>query len=217
MGVVDDGDLVVDAGNSNWRHSLAHCDVLGERGIGFVDVGVSGGVWGLEDGYCLMVGGRTADVQDLQPLLRALAADGGYSHVGPAGAGHFTKMVNNGIEYGMMQAYAEGYEILRASDMEIDLAATFQVWRHGSVIRSWLLELLADALSDDPELDRVTGDAEDPGEGRWAVQDAIELAIPAPAIASALFARFASRQESSPAMRAVAILRARFGGHEIPS
>jgi 6-phosphogluconate dehydrogenase len=215
--LLGEGDLVVDGGNSNFHDSLRHHEVLAEQGIAFVDAGVSGGVWGLEEGYCIMAGGEAADIADLQPVFDALVTDGGFAHVGPVGSGHFVKMVHNGVEYAMMEAYAEGYEILRAADMDIDLAGSFEVWRHGSVVRSWLLDLLADALHDDPGLDKIKGWANDSGEGRWTVQEAIDLAVPAPAIATALFARFASRQEDSPAMKAIAIMRNQFGGHEVKS
>ncbi|MDP8932362.1 MAG: decarboxylating 6-phosphogluconate dehydrogenase [Actinomycetota bacterium] len=213
--LLDRGDLVVDGGNSNFRDSLRHAAQLAEHGIVFVDAGVSGGVWGLEEGYCIMAGGSEDDIAHLQPVLDALVTAGGFAHVGPVGAGHFTKMVHNGVEYGLMQSYAEGYEMLRAGELDIDVPAAVEVWRHGSVVRSWLLDLLSDALRGDPELESVKGWAEDSGEGRWTVQEAVNLAVPAPAIASALFARFASRQEDSPAMRVIAILRRQFGGHQV--
>ncbi|MDQ3931445.1 MAG: decarboxylating 6-phosphogluconate dehydrogenase [Actinomycetota bacterium] len=213
--LLDRGDLVVDGGNSNFRDSLRHAAQLAEQGIAFVDAGVSGGVWGLEEGYCIMAGGSQDDIAHLQPVLEDLVTEGGFAHVGPVGAGHFTKMVHNGVEYGLMQAYAEGYEMLRAGGFDIDVPAAIEVWRHGSVVRSWLLDLLSDALRGDPALESVKGWAEDSGEGRWTVQEAVNLAVPAPAIASALFARFASRQEDSPAMRVIAILRRQFGGHEV--
>lgn len=215
--LLDEGGLVVDGGNSNFRDSLRHAAQLAEHGIGFVDAGVSGGVWGLEEGYCIMAGGSADDIAYLQPIFDALVADDGFAHVGPVGAGHFTKMVHNGVEYGLMQAYAEGYEMLRASEFDIDVPAAIEVWRHGAVVRSWLLDLLSDALSKDPNLESIKGWADDSGEGRWSVQEAINLAVPAPAMASALFARFASRQDDSPAMRVIAILRKQFGGHEVPT
>lgn len=214
-GLLAAGDLVVDGGNSNFRDSLRHAEVLGDAGIGFIDAGVSGGVWGLDEGYCIMAGGADQDIDHLRPVFEALVTDGGFAHVGPVGTGHYTKMVHNGIEYALMEAYAEGYEILRTADLDIDLPAAFEVWRHGSVVRSWLLDLFADALEQDPDLDTVAGWADDSGEGRWTVQQAIELAVPAPAIATALFARFASRQDDSPAMKAIAIMRNQFGGHAI--
>jgi 6-phosphogluconate dehydrogenase len=211
------GDLVVDGGNSNVNDSRAHAALLAEHEIAFVDAGVSGGVWGLDGGYCIMVGGGADDVAHLQPVFDTLVTEGGFAHVGPVGAGHFTKMVHNGVEYALMQAYGEGYELLAASDLDIDVAASLEVWRHGSVVRSWLLDLLADAVAVDPELTDVRGYAEDSGEGRWTVQEAIDLSVPTPAIAAALFARFGSRQPDSPTMQAVAVLRDRFGGHGVRS
>ncbi|MFU8840628.1 MAG: phosphogluconate dehydrogenase (NAD(+)-dependent, decarboxylating) [Nitriliruptoraceae bacterium] len=215
--LLDAGDLVIDGGNSNFRHSQAHGAGLAERGIGFVDAGVSGGVWGLDEGYCIMAGGHEPDISDLGPVFDALVTDDGFAHVGPVGAGHYTKMIHNGVEYGMMQSLAEGYELLAASDLDIDLPAALEVWRHGSVVRSWLLDLFADAVHADPELETVRGWAEDSGEGRWTVEQAIELAVPAPAITAALFARFSSRQDDAPAMKAIAIMRNAFGGHEVRS
>jgi len=209
------GDLVVDGGNSNYRESIARSEELGAKGIGFVDAGVSGGVWGLENGYGLMVGGADEHVALIRPVLEALAPEGGLVHAGPVGAGHFTKMVHNGIEYGLMQAYAEGYELLSASELGIDVPAAVEAWRHGTVIRSWLLDLLARALEEDPGLTKLKGWADDSGEGRWTVEEAIRLAVPAPVISSALFARFASRQAESPAMKVVAALRQQFGGHAV--
>jgi 6-phosphogluconate dehydrogenase len=208
-------DLVVDGGNSNYRDSIAHADELAAKGIGFVDAGVSGGVWGLENGYGLMVGGSPEHVAPLWPVLEALAPEGGLVHAGPVGAGHFTKMVHNGIEYGLMQAYAEGMELLRASELGIDVPGAVKAWRHGTVIRSWLLDLLDRALDEDPALEALKGWADDSGEGRWTVQEAVRLAVPAPAISAALFARFASRQEESPAMKVIAALRQQFGGHAV--
>ncbi|MFW6010085.1 MAG: phosphogluconate dehydrogenase (NAD(+)-dependent, decarboxylating) [Actinomycetota bacterium] len=210
-------DLIVDGGNSNFRHSQQHAEELATRQIGFIDAGVSGGVWGLDEGYCIMAGGDEHDIGHLRPVFEALVTDDGFAHVGPVGAGHFTKMVHNGIEYGMMQSLAEGYELLQASDLDIDLPAAFEVWRHGSVVRSWLLDLFAPAVAADPELTSVAGWAEDSGEGRWTVEQAVELAVPAPAITAALFARFASRQEDPPAMKAIAVMRNAFGGHEVRS
>jgi 6-phosphogluconate dehydrogenase len=215
-GLLSAGDLVVDGGNSNFRDSIARSEELAGKGIGFCDCGVSGGVWGLQNGYGLMVGGSDDHVALIRPVLEALApAQGGLVHAGPVGAGHFTKMVHNGIEYGMMQAYAEGYEILAASELGIDVPAAVEAWRHGTVIRSWLLDLLARALGEDPGLSKLKGWAEDSGEGRWTVEEAIRLAVPAPVISSALFARFASRQDDSPAMKVVAALRQQFGGHAV--
>jgi len=209
-------DLVIDGGNSNYRESIARSEELAAKGIGFVDAGVSGGVWGLENGYGLMVGGSDEHVGQIRPVLEALAPEGGgLVHAGPVGAGHFTKMVHNGIEYGLMQAYAEGYELLAASELGIDVPAAVEAWRHGTVIRSWLLDLLARALEEDPGLTTLKGWADDSGEGRWTVEEAIRLAVPAPVISSALFARFASRQEESPAMKVVSALRQQFGGHAV--
>jgi 6-phosphogluconate dehydrogenase len=208
-------DLVIDGGNSNYRDSIAHADELAAKGIGFVDAGVSGGVWGLENCYGLMVGGSPEHVSLIRPVLEALAPEGGLVHAGPVGAGHFTKMVHNGIEYGLMQAYAEGLELLRASELGIDVPGAVKAWRQGTVIRSWLLDLLDRALDDDPGLEALQGWADDSGEGRWTVQEAVRLAVPAPAISAALFARFASRQEESPAMKVIAALRQQFGGHAV--
>ena len=208
-------DLVIDGGNSNYRDSMAHADALAGKGIGFVDAGVSGGVWGLENGYGLMVGGSDEHIALIRPVLEALAPEGGLVHAGPVGAGHFTKMVHNGIEYGLMQAYAEGLELLQASELGIDVPGAVKAWRQGTVIRSWLLDLLDRALDDDPGLEALKGWAEDSGEGRWTVQEAVRLAVPAPAISAALFARFASRQEESPAMKVIAALRQQFGGHAV--
>jgi 6-phosphogluconate dehydrogenase len=213
---LEPGDLVVDGGNSNYRDSMARSVELATRGIGFVDAGVSGGIWGLEIGYGLMVGGTEEHVAVIWPVLQALAPpEGGLAHVGPPGAGHFTKMVHNGVEYGLMQSYAEGYELLRASDLGIDVEGAIAAWTHGTVVRSWLLDLLLQALEDDPGLTKVKGWAEDSGEGRWTVDEAVRLAVPVPVIASALFARFASRQDDSPAMKVVAALRKQFGGHAV--
>ncbi|MCA1844030.1 MAG: decarboxylating 6-phosphogluconate dehydrogenase [Actinobacteria bacterium] len=208
-------DLVIDGGNSNYRDSIARSEELAGKGIGFVDAGVSGGVWGLENGYGLMVGGTDEHVQRIWPVLEALAPDGGLVHAGPVGAGHFTKMVHNGIEYGLMQSYAEGLELLRASELGIDVPGAVKAWRQGTVIRSWLLDLLDRALDQDPGLEELKGYADDSGEGRWTVQEAVRLAVPAPAISAALYARFASRQDESPAMKVIAALRQQFGGHAV--
>jgi len=212
-----EGDLVIDGGNSHYIDDQANAARLGERQIGFIDAGVSGGVWGLQNGYGLMVGGADADVERLMPVFEALkpAGDSGFVHAGQAGAGHFAKMVHNGIEYGLMQAYAEGYELLNAADIVTDVAGAFRSWREGTVIRSWLLDLLVRALDEDPGLAKIRGVAQDSGEGRWTVQAAIDHAVPMPVISSALFARFASRQDDSPAMKVVAALRNQFGGHAV--
>ena len=211
------GDLLVDGGNSNFRDSQRHAELLGQHDVAFVDAGVSGGVWGLEEGYCIMAGGDEASIRHLRPVFDALVTEGGFAHVGPVGTGHFVKMVHNGVEYALMQSYAEGYELLTTVDLDIDVPATLQVWRHGSVVRSWLLDLLADGLAKDPGLASVSGYAEDSGEGRWTVAEAIANAVPTPAITAALFARFASRHDDSPAMRAIATLRNQFGGHAVRS
>jgi 6-phosphogluconate dehydrogenase len=217
--LLEAGDIVVDGGNSHYTEDRAHAAFLGARGISFVDAGVSGGIWGLENGYGLMVGGDDATVGHLAPVFEALKPEGdyGFVHAGTVGAGHFAKMVHNGIEYGIMQAYAEGYELLRATDVVTDVPSTFRSWRQGTVIRSWLLDLLCRALDEDPELARIRGVAEDSGEGRWTVQAAVDNAVPMPAISAALFARFASRQDDPPAMKVVAALRKQFGGHAVTS
>jgi 6-phosphogluconate dehydrogenase len=213
-GLLAPGDVVVDGGNSNFRDSVRHGEQLADDGIGFVDAGVSGGIWGLQEGYALMVGGAPEHVALLQPAFDALAPpEGGFAHVGPVGAGHFTKMVHNGIEYGLMQAYAEGYELLAASDLGIDPRQALMSWQHGSVVRSWLLDLLVLGLEADPQLSSVRGYASDSGEGRWTVNEAVRLAVPLPVISAALFSRFASRQDDSPAMKVIATLRNQFGGH----
>ena len=191
--------------------------MLGERGIGFVDAGVSGGVWGLDNGYALMVGGKPANVAKVQDAFDALKPEGdsGFVHAGVVGAGHFAKMVHNGIEYGLMQAYAEGYELLEAAAVVDDVPGVIKSWTQGTVIRSWLLDLLVLALEDDPKLAEIRGYVDDSGEGRWTIEEAIDHAVPAPVMTAALFARFASRQDDSPAMKAVAALRNQFGGHAV--
>jgi 6-phosphogluconate dehydrogenase len=213
--LLSEGDLVVDGGNSSYRDSVRRADRLAPRGIGFVDAGVSGGIWGLEEGYCLMLGGRPQDISALEPALEALAPPDGWAHVGGHGAGHFVKMVHNGIEYGLLQAYGEGFEILRASGMDLDLTQVAEVWRHGSVVRSWLLDLLAGALERDPGLAEVKGYVEDSGEGRWSVEAAMDESVPAPVTALSLFARYASRQDESFAAKVIAALRREFGGHPV--
>jgi 6-phosphogluconate dehydrogenase len=211
------GDLLVDGGNSNFRDSIRRAESLAEDGILFVDAGVSGGIWGLKEGFCLMVGGTHAAIELLTPAMDTLAPADGWAHVGPSGAGHFTKMVHNGIEYGLMQAYAEGFEIMQASKLfpSLDLHQIAEVWRRGSVVRSWLLDLGASALSKDPGLAELKGYVEDSGEGRWTVFEAIEEDVPAPVITAALYARFASRQEDSFGNRMLAALRREFGGHAV--
>jgi 6-phosphogluconate dehydrogenase len=214
-GVLDDGDIIIDGGNSRFSDDGPRAERLAERGLGYVDVGVSGGVWGREGGYGLMVGGSQEHVERLMPIFEALkpAGEFGFVHAGPVGAGHYAKMVHNGIEYGLMHAYAEGYELLAKSELVTNVPGVFKSWREGTVVRSWLLDLLDRALDEDPELANLRGYAEDTGEGRWTVDEAVRLAVPMNVIAAALFARFASRQDDSPAMKAVAALRNQFGGH----
>jgi len=216
LDLLEPGDVIVDGGNSNFRDSQRRAGLAQERGLGYVDAGVSGGVWGLENGYCLMVGGDSEHVAYLEPAFRTLAPEDGYAHVGPSGAGHFVKMVHNGIEYGLMQAYAEGFDIMRASEFELDLREIAGIWRYGSVVRSWLLELLYKAFEQEGnELEKIAGYVEDSGEGRWTVFEAINESVPAPVIASSLFARFASRQDESFAAKINAALRKQFGGHAV--
>ena len=214
-GLLQRGDLVVDGGNSNFRDSMRRGAELEKRGLMFVDAGTSGGVWGLENGYCLMAGGSDAAFARIEPALKTLAPEDGYAHVGPVGAGHFVKMAHNGIEYAMLEAYAEGFEILEASTFELELHEIARLWNRGSVVRSWLLELAERALAKDPHLSQFRGYVEDSGEGRWTVLEAINESVPAPAIALSLFARFASRQDDSFAMKVIAALRNEFGGHAV--
>ncbi|PZG16570.1 phosphogluconate dehydrogenase (NAD(+)-dependent, decarboxylating) [Nonomuraea aridisoli] len=217
--LLNEGDIVVDGGNSHYVDDQKHAAELAQRGVGFVDCGVSGGVWGLQNGYALMCGGDKPHVDRLMPIFETLKPEGrdGFVHAGDVGAGHFAKMVHNGIEYGMMQAFAEGWELLEASDIVKDVKGSFASWRTGTVIRSWLLDLLVRALDDDEHLDELRGYAQDSGEGRWTVQAAVDHAVPLPVITAALYARFASRQDDSPAMKVVAALRNQFGGHAIAS
>ena len=216
-GLLEAGDVVIDGGNSHYTEDRERARYLGTSKIGFIDCGVSGGVWGLKNGYGLMVGGDDANVSLLMPIFEALkpAGEYGFVHAGGVGAGHFAKMVHNGIEYGLMQAYGEGYELLAAADDVKDVAGILRSWREGTVIRSWLLDLLVRALDEDPGLAEIRGVAEDSGEGRWAVQAAIDHAVPMPAISAALYARFVSRQDDSPTMKVVAALRNQFGGHAV--
>jgi 6-phosphogluconate dehydrogenase len=211
------GDVVVDGGNSRWTDDEKHAELLAAKGIGFVDCGVSGGVWGLENGYGLMYGGRAEDVAKVQPVFDALKPEGelGAVHAGKVGAGHFAKMVHNGIEYAMMQALAEGWELLESADSVTDVREVFRNWQQGTVIRSWLLDLAVRALDDDEHLGKLRGYAEDSGEGRWTVEAAIDNAVPLPAITASLFARFSSRQDDSPQMKMIAALRKQFGGHAV--
>jgi 6-phosphogluconate dehydrogenase len=217
-GLLARGDTVIDGGNSNYRESQRRASALAEKGIDFLDCGTSGGVWGLENGYCLTVGGSRAAYERNLPIFRTLAPpeNEGRLYCGPSGAGHFAKMVHNGIEYGLMQAYAEGFELLAAKEeFGFDLAALAENWRHASVIRSWLLDLTADALHEDPGLDRLTSYVEDSGEGRWTVQESVDLAVPAPVISAALQARFRSRQQNPLGGRMLAAMRNQFGGHAV--
>lgn len=211
------GDIIIDGGNSRYTDDQAHAAAAAEHDIGYIDAGVSGGVWGITEGYALMVGGSEPDVARVQPIFDALkpAGDSGFVHAGPVGAGHFTKMVHNGIEYGLMQAYAEGYELMQASDLVSDPDTVVRSWQSGTVIRSWLLDLLVKATDEEPGLAGVRDYAQDSGEGRWTIEAAIDHAVPLPVITAALFARFASRQEESPAMKVVAALRGQFGGHAV--
>ncbi len=217
LDLLDQGDVIVDGGNSRWTDDETHAALAAEKGIGYVDCGVSGGIWGLENGYALMAGGSKDDIAKVQPVFDALKPEGdsGFVHAGRVGAGHFSKMVHNGIEYAMMQAYAEGYELLEKVDMVDNVTEVFDSWREGTVVRSWLLDLLVTALEEDPGLTKVRGYAEDSGEGRWTVEAAIDNAVPMHTIAASLFARFTSRQDESPAMQAVAAMRQQFGGHAV--
>jgi len=211
------GDVLIDGGNSKFSDDGPRAEALGKRGIGYLDVGVSGGVWGIHNGYALMVGGDKENVAKAQPIFDALKPEGefGYVHAGKVGAGHYSKMVHNGIEYGLMHAYAEGYELMLASEFVEDVPGVIKSWRKGSVVQSWLLDLFDRALDEDPDFARLRGYADDTGEGRWTVDEAIRLAVPMNVIAASLFARFTSRQDDSPAMKAVAALRNQFGGHAV--
>jgi 6-phosphogluconate dehydrogenase len=211
------GDVVVDGGNSRFTDDKLHATQLAPMGIGYVDAGVSGGIWGLKNGYALMVGGEPEHVAKVQPIFDALKPEGdsGFVHAGPVGAGHFAKMVHNGIEYGLMQAYAEGFELLEAAAVVEDVPGVIKSWTQGTVIRSWLLDLLVLALEADPKLAEIRGYVEDSGEGRWTIEEAINHSVPAPVMTAALYARFVSRQDDSPAMKAVAALRNQFGGHAV--
>ncbi len=209
------GDTVIDGGNSYYRDSMRRAEDLAKSGVAFLDAGTSGGVWGLENGYCLMVGGDAGAVEKSRPIFETLAPEHGFARVGPSGAGHYVKMVHNGIEYAMLQSLGEGFEILNASDFSLDLPQIAGIWRYGSVVRSWLLDLLADALGKDPKLEHIKGWVDDSGEGRWTLKEAIDHAVPAPALADALFARFRSRQADSFSARAIAALRNEFGGHAV--
>ncbi|MFG2056336.1 phosphogluconate dehydrogenase (NAD(+)-dependent, decarboxylating) [Micromonospora sp. NPDC048930] len=216
-GVLGEGDIIIDGGNSRFSDDAPRAERLNEQGIGYIDVGVSGGVWGKQNGYALMVGGAQEHVERLMPIFESLkpAGEFGFVHAGPVGAGHYAKMVHNGIEYGLMHAYAEGYELLAKSELVTNVPGVFKSWREGTVVRSWLLDLLDRALDEDPELAELSGYTEDTGEGRWTVDEAVRLAVPLNVITASLFARFASRQDDSPAMKAVAALRQQFGGHAV--
>jgi 6-phosphogluconate dehydrogenase len=216
VGLAGPGDVIVDGGNSNFRDSQRRHAEAKQKRVHFVDAGVSGGVWGLEVGYCLMVGGDDEAVAQVEPVFRDLAPEDGYAHVGASGAGHFTKMVHNGIEYGLMQAYAEGFEVMKASEFDLDLHEISGIWRYGSVVRSWLLELLHAAFEKEgSQLEKIHGYVEDSGEGRWTIAEAIAEDVPVPVITAALFARFASRQQESFAAKVNAALRNQFGGHAV--
>ena len=221
VGLLGRGDLIIDGGNSRFSEDAKHAELAAGNGIEFIDAGVSGGIWGLENGYGLMVGGEAAQIERAMPIFDALRPEGpreeGFVHVGPAGAGHYAKMVHNGIEYGIMQAFAEGYELLdKKEELIKDVTGTFKAWQRGTVIRSWLLELLVRALEEDPEFEDIDGYVDDSGEGRWTLEEAIDNAVPMPAISASIFARFVSRQgDESPAMKAVAALRHQFGGHAV--
>jgi 6-phosphogluconate dehydrogenase len=215
--MLSDGDIIIDGGNSNFHDTMRRAEALATRGISFIDCGTSGGIWGLENGYCLMVGGDKRAVLLCEPIFKTLAPPHGFAHVGPSGAGHYVKMIHNGIEYGLLQAYAEGYEILNASKSfpELDLAQIAEVWQYGSVVRSWINELAAKAFARDATLDDIKGWVADSGEGRWTVQESIDLDVPAPVIVLSLLARFRSRQEDSFSAKVIAALRNEFGGHAV--
>ena len=216
IAIAEKGDVIVDGGNSNFRDSQRRYNEAADRGVKFVDAGVSGGIWGLQVGYCLMVGGDDDAVKQVEPVFLALAPEDGYAHVGPSGAGHFVKMVHNGIEYGLMQAYAEGFEVMEKSEFGLDLQEIAGIWRYGSVVRSWLLELLYAAFEKEgKDLEKIRGYVEDSGEGRWTIAEAIAEDVPVPVISAALFARFASRQDDSFAAKVTAALRNQFGGHAV--
>jgi 6-phosphogluconate dehydrogenase len=211
------GDIVIDGGNSFYRDSMERAAILKEQDIHFLDVGTSGGIWGLKLGYCLMIGGETKAFKRALPLFKTLAPKDGYAHVGPSGAGHFTKMVHNAIEYGMLEAYGEGFELMHQSEFGLDLHQLARLWNQGSVVRSWLLELTEAALARDPKLDKIRGYVEDSGEGRWSIIDSVERGVPMPAIALSLYARFRSRQKESFSAKVIAALRQQFGGHAVKS
>jgi len=214
-GLLSRGDVVIDGGNTNYHDDIRRADALRPKGIHYIDAGTSGGIWGLQEGYCLMVGGDADVCKRLEPVFVTLAPKDGYLRVGETGAGHYVKMVHNGIEYGLMQAYAEGFELMHESTFKLDLAGIAALWNHGSVVRSWLLELTARALSEDPDLSSLRGYVEDSGEGRWTVEEGISRSVPMPALTAALFTRFRSRQDNPFADRLLAALRNQFGGHAV--
>jgi len=215
-GLLEEGDILIDGGNSFYKDSIRRAEVLKKRNISFLDIGTSGGIWGLKTGYCMMIGGNEDVFFKVGPLLKTLAPENGYAHVGPHGAGHFVKMIHNGIEYAMLQGYAEGFEIMHAKkEFNLDLRMIANLWNHGSVVRSWLLELAEEAFTKDPDLKGIRGYVEDSGEGRWTVAEAVELDVPAPAITLSLLERFRSRQEESFSAKTIAALRNEFGGHEV--
>ncbi|MEA2461129.1 MAG: 6-phosphogluconate dehydrogenase [Actinomycetota bacterium] len=213
--LLQEGDTIIDGGNSRYSDSMKRAAALAERGLDFVDSGTSGGIWGLKEGYCLMLGAKEETFGRLEPIFKTLAPENGYAHVGPPGAGHYVKMVHNGVEYALMQGYAEGFELMQQSEFEIDVSQVAEVWRHGSVVRSWLLDLAASALAKDPKLSELSDYVDDSGEGRWTIETALANAVPTPTIALSLFARFASRQEESFAGKVLSALRHEFGGHAV--
>jgi 6-phosphogluconate dehydrogenase len=217
-GALSEGDIIIDGGNANYKDSIRRAAMLKEKGLDFLDAGTSGGIWGLTEGYSLMIGGDKAAFEKVEPIFQTLAPSPttGYGHVGPAGAGHFTKMVHNGIEYGMMQAYAEGLELMHAKEeLNLDLAQITEIWRYGSVVRSWLLDLTANALKEDPEMSTLEPYVDDSGEGRWTVEESIDLAVPTPVMTLALQMRFRSRQDDSFSAKLLAVMRNQFGGHAV--
>ena len=213
--LLDKGDCIIDGGNSNYKDSVARAQALDEKGLYYLDVGTSGGIWGLENGYCMMIGGDKAAFDRMTPIFETLAPPKGYAHMGPSGSGHYVKMIHNGIEYGLLEAYAEGFELLDASLYDLDLQRIAELWNQGSVVRSWLLELAESALKNDPDLAQITGYVEDSGEGRWTILEAIDRDVPATVLAYALFARFRSRQTESFGAKLIAALRQEFGGHAV--
>ena len=213
--LLEPGDIVIEGGNSFYRDSIRQAEELSARGIRFIDAGVSGGIWGLEEGFCIMVGGDRETVATVEPIFQTLVSEGGYAHVGPTGAGHYTKMVHNGIEYGLLQAYAEGFDLLEHADFDVDMKQIASLWNHGSVVRSWLLELAERAFERDPHLESLTAYVDDSGEGRWTVQEAIDRGVPAGVIAQSVFTRFASRDPNAFGLRLIAALRNEFGGHAV--